>query len=116
MRCFMCVLRQGDSYAAKWADIIVNQINQLPSDDIIACTGRKGKYFKFNGFVQLGEEGADMTKEQRKELLEKQLALLSELSQKADPSMVCDMTGAMIALVEVMNDLDDRTDKKKVGR
>lgn len=28
-----------------------------------------------------------MTKEQRKELLEKQLALLSELSQKADPSV-----------------------------
>ena len=57
-----------------------------------------------------------MTKEQRKELLEKQLALLSELSQKADPSMVCDMTGAMIDLVEVMNDRGDRTDKKKAGR
>lgn len=57
-----------------------------------------------------------MTKEQRKELLEKQLALLSELSQKADPFMVCDMTGAMIALVEVTNDLDDRTDRKKAGR
>ena len=57
-----------------------------------------------------------MTKEQRKELLEKQLALLSELSQKEDPSMVCDMTGAMIALVEVMNDRGDRTDKKKAGR
>ena len=30
--------------------------------------------------------------------------------------MVCDMTVAMIALVEVMNDLDDRTDRKKAGR
>ena len=57
-----------------------------------------------------------MTKEQRKELLEKQLALLSELSQKADLSMVCDMTGAMIALIEVTNNLDDRTDRKKAGR
>ena len=56
MRFSMRVLRQGDSYAAKWADIIVNQINQLPSVDIIACTERKGKYFKFNGFAQLGEK------------------------------------------------------------
>lgn len=71
MRFLMRVLRQGDSYTAKWAEITVNQINQLLSVDIIACTERKGKYFKFNGSAQLGEGGADMTKEQRKELLEK---------------------------------------------
>ncbi len=71
MRFLMRVLRQGDSYAAKWAEITVNQINQRLSVDIIACTERKGKYFKFNGSAQLGEGGADMTKEQRKELLEK---------------------------------------------